>query len=89
MIKLTANALASTKISFANQIGIICDEYNIDKFEVMDIIKTDPRCAPRYLNPTGEPFAGYCLPKDTKELAYATKKGDLLKAVDKFNESLK
>jgi len=89
MIKLTANALASTKISFANQIGIVCEKYDIDKDKVMNAIKTDPRCAPRYLNPTGEPYGGYCLPKDTKELAYATDKGDLLKAVDKFNEGLK
>lgn len=72
MIKLTANALASTKISFANQIKVICDNYNINAHVVMERLREqDPRCSPRYLEPSGEKFGGYCLPKDTKELAFS------------------
>jgi len=74
MIKLTANALGATKISFANQIGIICDSYGLNAHRIMDVIKKDPRCAPRYLTP-GSPFGGYCLPKDTSELSKTTFSG--------------
>ncbi len=82
-IKLVANALASTKISFANQIMLICREYNINFNAVMDAIKIDPRCASRYLTP-GRPFEGYCLPKDTQELA-SCEKDILFKSVMEIN----
>jgi len=85
MIKLVANALASTKISFANQIMLICREFDINAHAVMDAIKLDPRCSPRYLTP-GNPFGGYCLPKDTEELANCISKNtSLIKAVLEIN----
>lgn len=68
LIKLTANSLASTKISFANQIYLICKEYGVNSNTIMNAIKLDPRCAPIYLTP-GEAFGGECLPKDTEELS--------------------
>ena len=85
MIKLTANALASTKISFANQIKHICNKHDINVHAVMGKIKTDPRCAPRYLNPGGS-YSGYCLPKDTLELECSCDETYLLKGVRKVNE---
>jgi len=84
LIKLVANALASTKISFANQVMLICREFNIDFNVVMNAIKMDPRCASRYLTP-GRPFEGYCLPKDTQELA-SCEEDILFKAVIKVNK---
>jgi len=89
MIKLTANALASTKISFTNQILLICEEYDLDVHKVMKAIRNDPRCAPRYLDPTMGAYGGYCLPKDTLELAESIKDADLLKAVHELNEIIK
>jgi len=89
LIKLTANALASTKISFANQIQLICEKYNIDEKEVMGTIRKDPRCAPRYLLP-GKPFAGNCLPKDLMELERSIDDGNaLLKSVREINDIYK
>lgn len=88
MIKLTANALAATKISFANQIKMICDQYGIPASVIMKAVKTDPRCSPRYLDP-GRPFGGYCLPKDTKELASCSGKASLFNAVIAINEWIK
>lgn len=85
MIKLTANSLASTKISFANQIDLICKQYHIDSKIVMDTIKCDPRCSPRYLTP-GAPFSGHCLPKDTNELKNSIKENHLLKGVCDINK---
>lgn len=88
MVKLTANALASTKISFANQIMLICNEYGIDAETVMNAIKTDPRCSPRYLTP-GRAYGGYCLPKDTSELAHAITDKNLFEMVQHINNRIK
>lgn len=85
MIKLTANALGSTKISFANQIQIICEEYGIDEDVVMDVIKQDPRCSPRYLTP-GRPFEGHCLPKDFDELRTAIDGNLMFEGIKKIND---
>lgn len=88
MIKLTANALAATKISFANQIQLICESYNISAETVMNAIKNDPRCAPRYLKP-GKSFDGSCLPKDTLELLNSVDNNYLFRGVDEINEFFK
>jgi len=85
MIKLTSNALATTKISFANQIKLICEKYDIDVDSVMDIVKEDSRCNPRYLDP-GWAYGGYCLPKDTSELMTSIDDNFLLEGVEKINK---
>ena len=84
LIKLSANALASTKITFANQIGLIAQENNIDGNKVMDVLKQDPRCSPRYLTP-GKQYGGHCLPKDTKELSNSSGNTSFIKSVIEFN----
>jgi UDPglucose 6-dehydrogenase len=87
MIKLAANALASTKISFANQIMLIAQSYNLDYNTIMNVLMKDPRASPRYLIP-GTEYGGHCLPKDTKELS--NQDMDILfKAVEKVNETIK
>ena len=88
MVKLTANALASTKITFANQIMLICKEYGLDAERIMDAIKTDPRCCPRYLSPGGA-YGGYCLPKDTSELANSIPDENLFDMVQRINNLIK
>jgi len=87
MIKLAANALASTKISFANQIMLIAKSYNLDYKNIMKILMKDPRTSPRYLIP-GSEYGGHCLPKDTKELS-SQDMDILFKAVEKVNETIK
>ena len=87
MIKLAANALASTKISFANQIMLIAREYDINADVVMEILMKDPRTSPRYLKP-GREYGGYCLPKDTKELSHQNQ-DILFTGVEKVNEKIK
>jgi UDPglucose 6-dehydrogenase len=87
MIKLAANALASTKISFANQIMLIAKSYDLDYKNIMNVLMKDPRTSPRYLIP-GSEYGGHCLPKDTKELS--NQDVDILfKAVENVNETIK
>jgi UDPglucose 6-dehydrogenase len=88
LLKLTANAYASTKISFANQIMLICEKYGLDAEKVMDIFKKDPRNVSRYLTP-GWSYGGYCLPKDTSEMANVLDEDNLFKSVEKINKRIK
>ena len=87
--KLALNAFAATKISFANEIKRICDEVGADSEKIMEILRSDKRCAPEYTKPTGNPYGGKCLPKDTRELMGCSSKSILLRAVEEVNEQIK
>ena len=83
------NAFASSKISFWNEMRLICDEFGADVYRIRDILRRDvSRWTNEYTEPTGKPFGGACLPKDTKELVNASKNSILLKAVMERNEKL-
>lgn len=85
IIKLIANGYATANVSFANQIQLICEEYNIDAEKVMTVLRKDPRCSnPRYLKP-GWAYGGYCLPKDTAELEHCVSDSILFKAIQDVN----
>ena len=87
--KLAMNAFAATKISFANEIGNICNEVGADTEKVMEILRQDKRCAEEYTDPTRGPYGGKCLPKDTRELMKCTNNSILLRAVEEANEKFK
>ncbi|MDD2665834.1 MAG: UDP-glucose/GDP-mannose dehydrogenase family protein [Methanocellales archaeon] len=89
MVKYASNALLSTKISFANEIGNICKEFGIDAYEVMRAVGMDHRLSPHFLR-AGVGFGGSCFPKDVKALIHKAKDigydPKLLKAVMNVNE---
>jgi UDPglucose 6-dehydrogenase len=85
MTKLVMNAYASTKISFANEIKRICDDFNIDPRPVMQTLVLEGRAAAAYTDPMKGAFGGSCLPKDLDELIHSTPKSTLLKAVREVN----
>lgn len=69
MIKYTSNAFLATKISFANEIGNICKQLNINVYDVMLGVGFDHRINPHFLN-AGLGFGGSCFPKDVSALIY-------------------
>ncbi len=91
MIKYASNCMLATKISYWNEIFLICKELGIDSQAVADVVGLDPRIG-KYGTVHGKAFGGKCLPKDLKafisfaERYYKTK---LLKAVDDINEEMK
>jgi len=89
MAKLVMNAFATTKISFANEVGRICSCLGIDPKLVMKILASDSRASSEYTDPTKGPFGGKCLPKDLEELINCTDKSILFKAVKLVNEAVK
>jgi GDP-mannose 6-dehydrogenase len=73
MIKYASNCFLSLKISFFNEIGLICKEMGIDDKAVSVGVSLDKRIG-NYGTQFGKPFEGACLPKDTEALAGFIKK---------------
>ena len=70
LIKNGANAFLALKLSFANEMAGLAEEYGADIDEVLGGIALDPRIGDQYLRP-GLGFGGSCLPKELKALAVA------------------
>ena len=68
MIKYASNAFLATRISFINEISIICERLGADVTEVARGMGYDKRIGPHFLA-AGVGFGGSCFPKDVKALA--------------------
>lgn len=91
MIKYASNCMLATKISYWNELFLLCKKLDIDSQEVADIVSLDTRIG-RYGTVHGKAFGGGCLPKDLKALIHLAKgyrRLELLEAVDKINEEMK
>lgn len=64
------NAFFATKVSFANQMRLVCDQEGADVETVMDVITADHRNTTSHLDPLLGPYGGKCLPKDTEALTH-------------------
>jgi UDPglucose 6-dehydrogenase len=75
MIKYASNAFLATKISFINEMSLLCDAVGADVHEVARGMGLDNRIGKKFLHP-GPGFGGSCFPKDTLAiLDMAKKKG--------------
>ncbi|MBV1925526.1 MAG: UDP-glucose/GDP-mannose dehydrogenase family protein [Rhodobacteraceae bacterium] len=68
MIKYAANAFLATKITFINEIALLCERVGADVKEVSAGMGLDARIGARFLQ-AGPGYGGSCFPKDTKALA--------------------
>jgi UDPglucose 6-dehydrogenase len=86
--KLGANLFLATKISFANELGEICDAFGADVATVVDGMSYDARIGGAFLK-AGVGFGGSCLPNQVsmtiRTAAQAGVATPLLTAVDEVN----
>ena len=68
MIKYAANAFLATKITFINEIAMLCERTGADVKEVSKGIGLDGRIGNKFLH-AGPGYGGSCFPKDTSALA--------------------
>ena len=91
LIKYASNCFLSLKISFFNEIGMMCRNLEIDDKIVSLGVSLDKRIG-KYGTETGRPFDGMCLPKDTEALAsFARRQSiepDLLQVVLDINKKM-
>ena len=78
MAKYVSNAFHALKVTFANEIGDICEALGADPQDVMRIFLMDRKLnvSEAYLRP-GFAFGGSCLPKDIRALLHAARSADL------------
>jgi UDPglucose 6-dehydrogenase len=92
LTKYAANSFLATKISFMNEIALLCEKLGADVDMVRRGIGSDERIGKRFLFP-GIGYGGSCFPKDVQalvksadEVSYDFK---ILKAVEAVNEKQK
>ena len=67
--KLACNAFLASKISFFNELWLLCEKLGVDSEEVERIAALDERIG-LYGSKGGAPYEGACLPKDSAALCW-------------------
>jgi UDPglucose 6-dehydrogenase len=92
LTKYAANAMLATRISFMNDVAMLCERVGADVDSVRKAMGADERIGQKFLFP-GCGYGGSCFPKDVKALiATARNHGldfTLLSAVDAVNDRQK
>jgi len=92
-VKYFINCFLGTKVSFANEMKMLCDEIDIDYDKVVEYATYDERLGKSHWavpGPDGElGFGGHCLPKDISAIVSGYDDMKLLQAVLKVNDKVR
>ena len=79
MIKYASNAFLAVKISYINEMALLCEKVGADVQELAKAMGMDGRISPKFLN-AGPGYGGSCFPKDTTAITNIARE---------YNEELK
>ena len=92
LIKYASNAFLVTKISFINEMSVLCEAVGADVHSVAKGMGLDRRIGRKFLHP-GPGYGGSCFPKDTRALVRIAKEhgasSRIVEAVIEVNEAQK
>jgi len=92
MTKYVANSMLATKISFINEMSVICERVGADINKVRIGIGSDSRIGYSFINP-GCGYGGSCFPKDVQALIKTANENGyhsrILEAVESVNKDQK
>jgi UDPglucose 6-dehydrogenase len=77
LIKYASNCWLATQISFWNEFKQLCDKFDVNGQRIVYASTLDKRISDYGTALTGEPFVGFCFPKDTKALIKSFKEKNL------------
>lgn len=94
LAKLCSNVLLAAKVAMANQLGDVCDQYDVSWPRIKAVVGLDRRIGPDHLSVTAQRgFGGTCLPKDLDGLIAAARSAGcapyLLQAIADFNRRVR
>jgi UDPglucose 6-dehydrogenase len=88
LTKYAANAMLATRISFMNELALLCEKTGADIENVRKGIGSDRRIGSSFLY-AGVGYGGSCFPKDVKALIHISKKNgisaSIISAVEEVN----
>ena len=92
LIKYAANGFLATKITFINEIAVVCEKVGANVQDVAIGMGLDSRIGPKFLQ-AGPGFGGSCFPKDSSSMADIARKNgyefQIMEAVLRVNENVK
>ncbi|KAA0253287.1 UDP-glucose/GDP-mannose dehydrogenase family protein [Acidobacteria bacterium ACD] len=92
LIKYASNGFLSVKISFVNEIAILCERMGADVKDVARGMGLDKRIGPQFLAP-GPGFGGSCFPKDSSGVVDLARRNgyafEIMEAVLDVNQKVK
>jgi UDPglucose 6-dehydrogenase len=92
LIKYAANGFLAVKITFINEIAVVCEKVGADVHDVAIGMGLDSRIGPKFLQ-AGPGFGGSCFPKDTSAMANISRHHgydfQIVEAVLRVNDAVK
>jgi UDPglucose 6-dehydrogenase len=92
LIKYASNGFLAVKITFINEIAVVCEKVGADVHDVAIGMGLDSRIGPKFLQ-AGPGFGGSCFPKDTSAMADISRRHgyefQIVEAVLRVNDAVK
>ncbi len=92
LTKYAANTMLASRISFMNEMSILCDAYGADVEDLRKGIGSDKRIGPAFLR-AGVGFGGSCFPKDVAAMEHISRaighENLFVEAIQTINKSQK